>query len=177
MTWSGGITHDSNGVLSNGINGTGQTNFNPTTESVNQNNFAFGLYSRTNNTSLSYDMGSVSGNRCEIDLYISGRYFLSNNSGYTSSNVLTRTDGFFINTRISSANYQFFRNGVLFQSVSSVSTGLNNANFQVLSAQGVSAISTKQNSFSFISTGLDAAESLTFYNLVQDFQTALSRQV
>lgn len=177
MTWSGGITHNSNGVLSNGVNGIGQTNFNPTIESVNQNNFAFGMYSITNNTSLSFDMGSTTGVRCEIDLYNSGRYILSHNSGFTSSNLLSRTDGFFINSRISSANYQFFRNGVLFQSISSVSTGLNNTNFQVISAQGFATPSTKQIALSFISQGLDSAESLTFYNLVQDFQTALSRQV
>ena len=176
ITWSGGITHNSNGVLAS-VNGIGQTNFNPTTAGISQNSWSFGLYSRTNSTVQSFDMGSTSSPRSEIDLYVSGSYIVSNNGGFNVSSALSRTDGFFINSRITGANFQFYRNGALFQSFTDASTGINNSNLQVISATSFGGSSDKQEAFSFLGKGLNSTEALTFYNLVQAMQTTLSRNV
>jgi hypothetical protein len=176
ITWSGGITHDSNGVLAS-INGIGQTNFNPTTVGVSQNSWSFGLYSRTNSTVQSFDMGSTTSPRSEIDLYVSGSYIVSNNGGFNFSSALSRTDGFFINSRITGANFQFYRNGTLFQSFADASTGINNSNLQVISATAYASSSDKQEAFAFLGQGLNSTEATTFYNLVQAMQVSLSRAV
>lgn len=178
ITWSGGITHSSTGVLSNGVNGIGQTNFNPTTVGVSLNSWSFGLYSRTNSLTTSFDIGSTTGgSRSEIGLYNGGSYLASNNGGFNFTSALSRTDGFFINSRITGANFQFYRNGTLFQSISSLSSVVNNSNLQVISATGVGTPSNKEEAFAFFAQGLSGTEASTFYNLVQTLQTSLARNV
>jgi len=192
IDFGGGVIHNSNGVIFNGINGFGDTNY------VNLQSGEFGAYSRGGNLGIG---GRYSVNWQGGDYQI---YWLPNIELYANNNVLS---GFFSNSienenvvggDVANANLGFsaissggqlklYRNGTLVFSLTP-SSGTNalpiplwlgGANY---AAEGDSPSNpnyfNSQLAFAFITaTVLDATQNTNLYNRVQTFQTTLNRQV
>jgi len=93
----------------------------------------------------------------------------------------TDSTGYYIASRTSNVLLKAYKNNILKGSY----TTTDNATFGsvriFLSAQSAnnvaSQFSNRQNAFTSIGDGLSDAEALALYNLIQEFQTTLSRQV
>ena len=178
-TWSGGITHNSTGALSNGTTGYGATGFNPYVAGFNPNSFAFGFYSHTSITATSTDMGYVfsGSSRSEINSYIAGNWYMSNCSAYTAGTAVTTTK-FLLNSRTSSPNFAFYRDGSLVSTITQASTSAANNNMEmyILAVNGNAKSLLTQSSI-ICTTGLTSGEASTLNSLITTFETALGRNV
>jgi hypothetical protein len=184
LAFSGGWTYSTNGAQPNGTNGYADTKLNPTT-AINKDNSHISFYSRTN-VSLYSDMGSGNGNGTAFVLSL--RYDALNAQlgmigGLYPTNAITSAQsiatGFGILSRTSSTLLKLFRNSTLLGS-NTVTSG--SVSSQTIYIGGVNdtlfpEYSSKQVAFSSIGDGLTDAEAALFYQLVQQFQTTLSRNV
>jgi hypothetical protein len=183
LSFVGGVTHTSNGIQSNGVNGYGNTFF-PLTNYA-QNNLSFGLYSRTNSSS--------GGNGADTNptffgvvLYIK---FTDNNTYYSTNNFIldgngnfiSDSRGLFVSNRLVSTNSLLYRNGVLVRNTTTNSVAATSAINMTLMvrnrAGSLFQYDSRQYSFAFMGQGLTPTENLNLYNTIQTFQTSLSRQV
>jgi hypothetical protein len=187
ITWSGTITHDSNGFTGNGTNGYGNTNFNDGAAGFSTSYMSMGIYSRTNNTGTGYcDMGMVKGSPVSYSIvrvgYSSTEDFMcayddSNHFG----NFFANTLGLFSVVRTSSTEQKAYQNGTLANTRSSfpatAATGLN----YFLAARNVdgsaATYSNRNYAFAYIGVGLTGTEISNLYTAIQAFQTTLGRQV
>lgn len=189
-TFSSGWTFTSTGGTPSGANTYMLSNaFNPFLL-LPQFNTSFSYYSRTNNTSNGAELGiqqnpAAPDNRITSIAYFSGNAQAALNS-YPIGTILTpsaNTLGLWLINRTSNINMKFFRNGSQIGATNTAveTAALPNAilNFGTLSFNdGINYISTnRQCAFAHASIGLTDSEQLTFYNNIQTFQTALSRQV
>jgi hypothetical protein len=183
LVFSGGWTHSSTGATPNGTNGYANTYFAPNGILAYNNNH-LSYYSRTNTTAV-YDIGSgdVTG-ATNLDLFLRRS---GDTAGYdsgsfsTNRNTFSNSDsrGFFNGTTVST-NSKYFKNGVNQNtkalSVSSVSSfnmylgGFNESNISTF-------YGNKELAFASIGDGLTDTEAANFYTAVQNFNTALARQV
>jgi hypothetical protein len=186
ITWSGGLTHSSTGVLPNGTNGYGNTAFNPSTNlSINSAHHSF--YFRTNR--------SISGARgIGVNVSTSSRMILydySYNLGWindifddSASRLIINTGnstGYVIGTRSASNSHKLYRNNTTIASTSSATTGtLPNANYYIGALNWIgSADYFDNNEMAFVSLGdgLTDTDASNLYTIIQNYQTILSRQV
>jgi hypothetical protein len=186
ITWNGGLTHSSTGVLSNDINGYGNTGLNPSTVlSLNSTHLSY--YSRTNtNGSEDVEIGiSIPPNR---RLLIAPR-FVGSSSAFRAVNDAqvgpgispSDTRGLFIASRINSTQTKLYRNtSTLF--TDNVNSGdLANGNIFVLVYNTGSLppvhYSSRECAFASIGDGLTDTDATNLNTRVQAFQTTLNRQV
>lgn len=183
LTFNGGWTHSSNGALPNGSDGYADTLFTPL-GIVGQNNFGISYYSRTN--SLSQVNGVIMGcagsnsplSACAISgIGATNTYWALNDYSFpltASSGSL----GLITSNRTGASICNYWRNttktNVNISSTNvpnrSIALGCNKSNvFQQLTSYQCALASAQQ--------GFSDAEALTYYNIVQTFQTALSRQI
>ena len=174
LAFFGGWTHSANGIQGNGST-YADTFLIPSTSLLLDNTHA-SIYSRTNNTRYTFDIANPSLNLL-IGLNISGTQYMkvNHNSSY-STQTTTNSSGFGMINRAASANEKLFRNSTL--AVNRVITA-NTLSADTIRIGGVPAVSytDRQYSFASIGQGMTDAEEVIFYNLVQAFQTTLSRQV
>lgn len=181
ITWNGGITHNSNGVIGNGTNGYGNTNLNYTTLNSGHQS----LYSRSAVTEASpvYDMGAYNGGNTWqlLSLYTQASLFIGGfNSDSQPRSALSNSSGFFMNNRTASNAANLWRSGTkLVQSTQAVSAIPNINNFiGALNSVGTASnYSAKNFAFASIGDGLNDTEAANFYTAVQAFQTTLGRNV
>jgi hypothetical protein len=188
ITWSGGITHSSNGVLPNGTNGFGNTNFNPslnlTTSSAHQS-----FYFRTNrpiSKNSEYGCSGSGSSKFALYPYTWSTGWISDIFDSTTSRIISsagNSTGYVIGTRSSSSSHKLFRNNTQIASTSNSTTGnIPNANYILFSSVNESNIingyyDDNQIAFGSLGDGLTDAESSTLYTIIQAFQTTLGRQV
>jgi hypothetical protein len=182
IAWNGGWTWGANGVNGNAANSYGNTGFIPSAVTA-QNSFAYGFYSRTNNDSLTVDIGGVGSNGIYDVFY--ARYLNSIyntiNSGliYTTS-ANTNSQGFYIGSRTAATTIKNYKNGTLLTTGTTASSGNCNAEIWLGGFNnngGLQYPTNRQYALFFISDGLTDTESANFYTAVQLFNTALARQV
>jgi len=180
ITWNGGITHSSTGVLFNGTNGFGDSNFNVNTY-TNNNHLSY--YIRTNLDEVRVDAGIIDGNYYfDIESRISNvGYFGNHQLNFNVNFAVTDSRAFWLNTRTSSSLQTVYKNGT---SSGTAGGGLlpslnGNVYFGARHSLGTGAtlFSTKETAFASIGDGLNGTEAANFYTAVQTFQTTLSRQV
>ncbi len=181
LTFSGGITHTSNGVQGNGINGYANTNLSQSLLSQNSTHLSF--YSRTNINTNQAEIGIHNGSYNLIQIRVNGTgYYLINTPGLPTVSE-TDSRGFFIGNRQSSNDIDVWKNGVKKLNGTTVSGVVGNGNLFILAYNniagggGASSFSTKQCAFSSIGDGLTDAEATNFNTAIQAFQTTLGRQV
>jgi hypothetical protein len=179
LTFSGGMTHSSNGVQFGGVNGTADTYLVPSA-TLGLNSTSAGIYSRTNNASSIADLSNTDGssNFYAPNMYIrfgGTAYYCVNTSG---QGTIANPDslGFYLTNRIDSAQHKLHKNGALFASENRPSTSLANGTIVVGRIAG-GYFSDRQYAFMTIGLGLTDAEALNLYTLTQAFQTTLGRQV
>jgi hypothetical protein len=183
LTFFGGWTHSSNGVLPNGTNAYADTFLTPST-SLSINNASLGYYGG-NNTGSSIDkatMGSLNWPPfkvfCVIPAYTDIGLFGDVNDGSITSTANTNTSGFIFITRTSSTQKIHSIRGTQ-TTKTETSTGLPTRKV-VIGARNYNTIefySAIQHRFTFIGEGLTDTEASNLYTAVQNFQTTLGRQV
>lgn len=179
ITWSGGVTHDANGITGNGTNAYGNTNF---VDSTHLTDFiSFGAYSRTNSQSSVFDMG-VSGSAgnilgCKFDGL--GVYAVAMD-GWTQRQVTATSLGLFSANRSDASNRALYINGTEY-TYSKSSAGYSGKDMYVLARNNndsaVDFYSARNLAFAFIGNSLTATEHANLNTAILDFQTTLSRNV
>jgi hypothetical protein len=193
LTYSGAApTVNDNGIKFNGINGYADTKVPQNLLSNSANGMS--VYFRENIPINEIQMGyldTVNYRSTEIGMgYASGantKFFGGNkydqNFGATNYQ-LVGINGLIRLNRTTSSNYKVYRNGSQTESLNY--TSVNNTDTSTIaiggekkSSGGVQAFSIKTFCFADIMTSnsLSAAEELVYYNCIQAFQTALSRNV
>jgi len=192
ITWSGGVTHNSNGITGNGSTGVGNTGYTPSTSATIGDNH-ISIYSRTDRAFANlYEMGSMNFGGAP-PTYTHWGFTLKNNGSNSCLALLLGGDtnpnpffansdsrGFYTTTRSDTISVLMYRNG---------SSVVNTAQPQsVAPSHPISILALNQNgsnvahstvelAFTSIGLGLTAAQAAADYTTIQAFQTALSRQV
>jgi hypothetical protein len=160
ITWNGGITHSSTGVLPNGTNGYGQTGF--SFDSTTALSSHISTYIRTNSTTLGCEFGS--GNSAgteECFIVRSGSTYLNNQCDAQTGRLnpsVADSRGLILNSRTANNTWKTYRNG------SSLGTGTN-----INSYTGGSSY--------ILNLFRRGGVGTNFYTAVQAFQVALSRNI
>jgi len=189
ITWNGGLTHSSNGVLPNGTNGFGNTNFNPVTNSLTYNNNHLSFYSRTQAASSAtqyYEMGSGDTNGGTALFLRRSNDTAAYDSGTAAANRLsvssiTDARGFYIGSSINTNIGYFYKNGsqiAIKNPLTNVS--MQSYNYYILALNEQNSVvyySNKECAFSSIGEGLTTTELTNLYTIIQNYQTILNRQV
>jgi hypothetical protein len=185
MTWNGGLTFSTNGVVSDGTTGYGDTNSSPNVISP-VDDFHMSFYSRTNesNNFDEFDMGvNESPRRSQLNSRSTGDVTTGavNTSGAQGSFSNTDSRGLFTITRRSSTDTEFYRNSSSLGNSATASNtpipGINifvcRRNYPTLPENPT----TRQYAFFTLGNALSDSEVTDLYNAIQTFQTTLSRQV
>jgi hypothetical protein len=177
----GGITQNANGITGNGVNGFVSTNLKPLSN-LSTISGRVGLYITTNVNENRYDAGCVLGVN-EVSVYSrSGGGLIISSYGFSASFGAIANDdarGFLITNRNSATNTTTFKNGVKVLDFAQAA-GVPDINIYFCATNNAgtpSLFSTKTFAFGVIGQGISDANSLIEYNIIQQFQTDLSRQV
>ena len=196
ITFSGAITHSANGMVSNGTTGYGLTGFVPSAQLNTTDLVSLSFYSRTNVTNVGapYMIGSFGNNTnagiCGLTIRAnnSTSVFGTDISGVTNrvanNATLTNSSGFFAGSQ-NGSNIKLYRNGsdVTITQGAYSSQNVSNLQIAILSLNNTTLggatgfITPHQCAFAHIGQKLTDAENTTLYNIVQQYQTILGRQV
>jgi hypothetical protein len=188
LTFHGGITSSSNGIIGNAMNGYADTKFNPVSQSSVQNSFSISIYSRTNLAGSMYDIGNAdswsNGTKGTniITRYGNGnRYVNIANGNYSTLNAETDSRGFYCGGTNSSATQILYKNGSNVLSGTSSQSGFSNCNLFISAVNdlslGAQQYSSKNYAFASISDGLSSTDATNLNSRVTTFQTALNRNI
>jgi len=175
ITWSGTITHDSNGITSDGTTGYGDLNLSPLGIGP-QNSQHISIYSRTTNTGTFSDLQGSSTAPTSALAVRSGYAINSSIRPYTAI-----SNGLHTVSRLSSGILNIYRNGsFVFGDLGWASSTPSNVNYFISAANnaGVATnISNRNYAFASVGIGLTTDDVANLYTAVQAFQTTLGRQV
>lgn len=186
LSFVNGATHNNNGVEFNGSTQYANTFIDATVDALMaQDSSHLSMYVRTEGNTSDYDMGAEGQTSVVIRLLVNvggTMYAGINDNGQTTVASPGTRKGHYISTRTISTEYKVFRNGTLFHTRTTTSTGETSVNKILIGAQssgseGVGGYSSKQFAFATVGSGLSDAECLALYNAVNAFQTSLSRNV
>lgn len=186
ITFNGGFTHSSTGVLPNGSNAYGNTNLIPSTalSATDAHQFFYFRTSLPISHQAAYGCETSGINRMSFypfafnigwisDIYDNSDSRLSVNSGNSTGAVMM--------TRANANSHKIFRNNVQIASTTNATTGTRPSIPYIFSSYNVNGQNLYPDSnelaFGSIGDGLTDAEATALYNAVQTFQTALGRQV
>jgi hypothetical protein len=167
LTFSGGWTHNSNGISGNSINTTSST-FLAANSVLTAANGSLSVYCRNTINESGYD---IAYNEFGIALYGSASYFMWGD-GFPSVNR-PATRGFYqLNRLLSITNAKFNTTTILTNS----SVGAVNSSIISIGSNGSTASYSSRNyAFASIGNGLTDTEAANYYTAVQTIQTTLSR--
>jgi hypothetical protein len=181
LAFNGGWTHSSNGALPNGTNGFADTFLTPST-SLSLNSTHLSLYSRTNKSESSIDIGCQGGGNATYAHwnFATTTAFRGINSAPTTRVPIVNTTGLLTASRIVSNNEVYYSNGAFASNFGANSTALT-AQKIIIGARNnggtADLFANKQYAFASIGDGLTDEDSANLYYSVQKFQTTLGRQV
>jgi hypothetical protein len=181
LSFLGGWTHSSNGILPNGLNGYADTFLTPST-TLSLNNTSLSLYSRTNKSEASIDIGCQGGGNATYAHwnYLTTTAFRGINSAPTTRVPIANTTGLLTASRIVSNNEAYYSNGAIASNFGANSTALTTQKIIIGGRNNggtADLLANKQYSFACIGDGLTPTEASNLYTRVQAFQTTLNRQV
>jgi hypothetical protein len=179
ITWFGGMTHNTNGIIGNGTNAYGNTGLSNNT--MSQTSLHLSIYSKTNIQGSFVDLSSSpnisAANNSSIALRIpTNTLFITNNSAAIN---ITNTDstGNYIVNRTNLTQVLFQKNNIQNIYASGVTT-YNSQSFILLRQGDFNSFYSPRNlAFSSIGDGLTSQEALDLYTAIQNYQTTLGRQV
>ena len=175
LAFFGGWTHSATGIQGNGFT-YADTFLTPST-SLSLDNTHASIYSRTDNTRNTFDVWANDG-KLVLGLNFSGTEYMRVNQLTYSTKVATNSLGLGLVNRENSTTEKLYRNGTLTLTSARTSSSLSSSTVS-LGGQNGAGISWTDREYSFASLGqgMTDSEETIFYNLIQDFQTSLSRQV
>lgn len=181
LTWSGGWTYSATGATPNGTNAYADTKL--ATNILGLDSAHLSLYSRTNSNGTIVDIGSSNSASAGYDFQLVSRFSNINysilNSKSPTGFAQTTSLGFALVSRVLSTGYAYFLNNSK-TSVTKASDTRNSFNIYIAArntANVAEYFSNRETAFASIGTGLTDAEAALLYQLVQDYQTTLNRQV
>jgi hypothetical protein len=190
LTFNGGMSHDSRGIVPNGTTGYANTFIDPYVLAINS---GFGYYSQTNNTTNSADIGAISYNMSNPPTYSPTRLFQIANSGTTkyvgiSSDVSisysdTDTRGFYQGWRSDSSTIKSMKGTSLLSTAAPYlsTTVYSNGMRYFIGGRYEGGImqtpSSRVLSFSYFQENFNDTDAQNLYTAVQKFQTTLGRQI
>lgn len=178
LSFSGGWTHSANGAKPNGTNAYADTFLNPLT-SLSQNNTHVSYYSRTDINASAYQIGCRDGYFLDLAIRYGGTTYggvFATEISFSDANSL----GLYVSSRLLSNEQKLYKNGEL------KSTGGQASNTPInykiyLGAYNNAGIASNYSSnecaFATVGEGLTQQQNTDLFNLVNNFQTALSRNV
>jgi len=184
LSFSGGYTHDNNGIQGNGTNAFADTFLIPN-NTLSLNDTHISLYSRTNNIADIIDMGA-NDNPSSVSNAITFQFRWSDGNMYsrvhnetTSGTLNTNSQGFYIASRINSGNHKLFKNNTSYNfNIPSTARSIRPIYISAWNnTGGTFYYSNRQYTFASIGDGLTDTEASDFYNIVETFQTSLGRQI
>jgi hypothetical protein len=188
ITYGGTVTHDANGITGNGVNGFGDTGFSPLNNGLPLDDAGIGVYTRTS-ANLGTEMGASDAGLTN-SLYLQTRaggftVMQANSSTFAAVAEATGT-GLFVGVRRNATSMQIYKNGAstILKTTSAGSSArtASTLNLMRLNTGGVgTSYSGKNIAFVLIFTATNAtfinANMATLYNIIQQYQTLLSRQI
>jgi hypothetical protein len=185
LTFSGTVTHSSTGMTGNGSTGYANTFLNPNTAYPTTGLMSIGIYSRTNVSATTVDIGALSGatNYIQIFSNFSSQFYGQVNApNITAAVANTDSRGWFFACRTGATDTYIQRNLVETAFTGGTqSLGMVNNNIFVMAQCNTSGnpslYSTRQIAFIWIGDALTVGEADILYNIIQAYQTALGRQL
>lgn len=185
LTFFGTVTHTANGMQGNGSTGYANSFLNPNTVYPTTGLMSIGIYSRTDVAATTVDIGALSGATNYIQIFprfSSQFYGQVNANNITAVTPNTDSRGWFFASRTGATN-TFIQKNLTEVAFSGGTQGLGmvNNNIFVMAQSNTSGnpslYSTRQIAFVWIGDALSTTEADTLYNIIQAYQTALSRQL
>ena len=181
LVFNGGWTHSSTGATPNGTNAYADTKFNALISSASQDNKHLCSYIRTNASGclIGCFQSSISPQRADL-IWRFGLNYYFNLSAAPTTISSTATSGFHLSYRNNASNSKYLLNNNAIQTITQTSAGSPNLLLFIgVRNDGGSVFSYSNNevAFSSIGDGLTDIEANNFYTVVQNFNTALNRQV
>jgi hypothetical protein len=182
LTFNGGLTHSSTGILGSGINGYADTMMNAVNELINSN-LHLSFYSRTASTAVSSSTEiSVLGAYTPANWVtfrtnnkVGGSCYFSAGNDSVGAIATSYLNGFFIGSESASNLRKMYRNGAVLSTNTTSDTNLLPSRNLVLF--GNLNYSANECAFASFGGSLSDTESANLYTAVQAFNTTLSRQV
>lgn len=182
LTFYGGLTHSSTGILGNGS--TGYIDTNCAHNNLAQNSAHISFYSRTSGDIHRFDMAVMDGagtSRLEIICkWTDNTMYYGVNCGELSAGTPTNGAGLFVANRTASNVLNAWRNSTKLATAATASVATTAFNIYILARNfgGVADYkSDREVAFATIGSGLTDTDVSNLYTAVQAFQTSLSRQV
>ena len=182
ITWANSPTHSADGVVGNGLNQYGDTNFNPNT-SGSLNSFGVSMAINTNVTSDFVDSGVRNGATSFVQL---NSYYQGNVQGVINTNAVgftsaanANTIGVYTAVRRSATDTELYKDGASVDVKSDNSVSLPTGNVYILARNlvgtGAEIFSTRRMSFYAIHAGLTDNQATDLYDAINTYNTALNR--
>lgn len=197
LTFYGGLTHSSTGMLPDGTTGYADTGLVPSSV-LSSSDTHLSFYSRTSNTNNKTDIGCFTGVNYHSMALCCHYSFAGNTAlsyaydgassldmaGLTSSQS-TNSQGFFVSSRTSASSHYMYKNAVAGTQVTNLTGNFpsitDTVKIGAASHNGTVPASAfygdRECAFASIGAGLSGAQVTSLTNAVQTFQTSLSRQV
>ena len=179
IVWSGGVTHDANGVTGNGVNAYGDTfliDFNVL--SIDDKHIS--MYQRNILASpTGASMGIGNANRFYLNY--SGDNYSALGMNQSPFTVATPQKGTFIMSKIISGEFKYFQNALTAVTKTGTNLASSTTTKHALLAHGTPSgafdYSLSNLSFASLGSGLSATEVTDLRTSIETFQTTLSRNV
>lgn len=192
LSFVGGWTHSNNGALPNGTNAYANTFLSPSgNQSLTSGHFS--IYSRTSIASTSTfgangirNQTTSLGSQLGIRRLDNARFFImwdEGTGGVAVATTETNAQGFYLGSRIANNNLVYYKNGLSIASNTTTQTAssLSAFNYYLAAVNESNSIGAtydnKQIAFSSIGDGLNQSEQSIFYNIIQNYQILLGRNV
>lgn len=183
LTYVGGPTHSSGGMLPNLSGGYADTHFVPFDE-LAANSVHMAYYSRTqSDAGDKTEMGNYNwastGNREHLLIRYSGDvwYYGMAEAGATNATGSTDSRGLFVGTRTAASAQKAYRNGTAFATSSQAGVSHATNSSWIGGINTYTAFTDRECAFASVGDGLSDGDVAALYTAVQAFQTTLGRQV
>jgi hypothetical protein len=148
---------------------------------MNYNSQSYFIYKTSINTGVACEFGVTNFETKGINLFLNSGYNTINEFVLSNPFSSSTIAGAYILNRNNSNDKKVFRNGTLFQTITSTALNLTLSNLYLGARNtfgaGAEYFTNTQTRFFSVGDGLNDAEAAAFYTIVQQFQTALNRQV
>lgn len=178
VSWSGGLTHSSDGILGNGTNGYGNTGINPVPH-LTIDDIHISCYSQTNSAAATAAMGVYSGTDYLqiLPKWSDNNYYAQMNDANFTTAAMANSTGYFVATR-SGTTRKAYRNGTEIHSVTTATTAEPNGNIFLFARNNIGVPAPSNYSarkfFMFtVGSGLTPTNVTNLNNAVAAFKTEL----
>lgn len=177
ITWSGTVTHNSNGITGDGSTGVGTSEIIPSQRLQSYITMAYGVYIRTNSAADVAELGCA--NEGYVRIYprsAAGSIFAYYGPALSASAVHASSLGLTHFNKRSATLNSLLRNGVGVAANVAAWSNMHNAAVTILT-DGIGGRTARNCAFAFFADNVALNDNAALYAVIQAFQTVLARQV